>query len=447
MIPATKQILCSIMAVLFLLNSCAPAPVATPVAATKDPAVARLQQTVDSLLAAQNAQFTATPDLEKVQLQQTLDSLLATQTAQAQATPTPNPLQQTVQALGATQNAQQAAQQDVALQQTVDALFATQNAQSTQQVALAGPPPAAECAPASSTPVDSSTAPIIESLYPDTGETYGGKLVTIEGKNLIAQAGQKATFCFDGLQATDITCSSPELCTMKTPSNPKAGRVNVWLILNGQTVTLTEAFEYLNPPTVTLVDPNSGPPSGGTRVRIEGSGFTNRTAFYFGPGNQARTEACSPSECTVISPGIRSNQDTVVWVQAVERGAFSRLDTTASTKQTFKFLAPAKYACDALLIAPGSQGPFRPTEHFEIKWVVKNIGTNAWPAGQDIRFSSGSSGNMGTVSVVEIKKALQPNDTFTVAIDAIAPAKKGLHHMTWMVAGQGCALYVAIKVE
>ena len=236
---------------------------------------------------------------------------------------------------------------------------------------------------------------------------------------------------------------------MNTPANPKAGHVDVRVILSGQTITVAELFEYLTPPEVSLVNPNSGPISGGTSVRIQGSGFLDTTKFFFGPGNEARTEECSSSgsECTVISPGIKSDRDTVIWVQAVENGAYSELNTSSGTKQTFKYVAPAKYACDAYLIAPGSQGPFRPKDSFEIQWVVKNIGTNAWPAGQDVRFSSGSSGNMGTVSVVEIKKALQPNDTFTVAIDAKAPAKKGLHHMTWIVAGQGCALYVAIKVE
>jgi hypothetical protein len=449
MIPATKRILCSIIAVLFLLNSCAPAPAATPAAAaTEDAAVAQLQQTVDSLLAAQNALSTPTQDLEKVQLQQTLDSMLAVQTTQAQVTQTPHPLQQTVEALAATQAAQQATQQDVALQQTVDALFATQNAQSTQQVALEGPPPAAECVSAPpSTPADPNAVSTIESLYPDSGETYGGKTVTIEGKNLISPAGSKAVFCFGGLQATEVTCPSAERCTMNTPRNPKAGFVDVSAFLDGQTVTVAEAFEYLTPPTVSSVSPNSGPISGGTSVTISGSGFTETTTtFFFGAGNQSRTEECTPTQCTVISPGIKSDQDSVVWVQAVVGGAFSELDTSAGTRQTFKYAAPAKYACDAYLVSPG-QGPFKPREGFEIQWVVKNIGANAWPAGQDVRFSSGSSGNMSRVSVVEIKKALQPNDTFTIAIEAQAPGKKGLHHMTWVVAGQGCSLYVAIKVE
>lgn len=449
MIPSTKRILCSVVVIFFLLNSCAPAPAATPrPAATEDPAIAKLQETVDALLAAQSPQATLTPDLEKVQLQQTLDSLLAAQTAQAQATQTPHPLQQTVEALAATQAAQQATQQDIGLQQTVDALFATQNAQSTQQVALEGPPPATECVPAPATPADPNAAPIIESLFPDSGETYGGKLVTIEGKNLISQAGNKATFCFGGLQATEVICPSAERCTMNTPPNPKAGLVDVSAILDGHTVTVMEVFEYLTPPTVASVTPNSGPIRGGTSVIIEGSGFTeSTTTFFFGAGNQARTQECTSTQCTVISPGIKSDQDSVVWVQAVVGGASSELDTSSGTRQTFKYVAPANYACDAYRISPGGQGPFRPNESFEIQWVVKNIGTNAWPAGQDVRFSSGSSGNMATVSVVEIKQALQPNDTFTIAVDAKAPGKKGLHHMTWVVAGQGCALYVAINVQ
>lgn len=445
---AIKRMLFLLVAVILLLAACAPAP-----AATQDPAIGQVQQTLDALSAAQNSQSATTPDPEQVSLKQTLEALvaaLATQTAhEVSATPTPAtevpPLQLTMDALGTAQAAQQATEAQVSLEQTVNAVAAEQSAQGTQQ-ALTFPTPSQNCNISTSTPSASTAAPQppqITSVQPGKGETYGGTKVTITGSNFITSDNRRAEFCFGNFKAIVDQCTDTE-CTVISPSNRNAGDVDVIANIDGVTGTLEAGFRYLIPPTVISVSPNSGPITGGTRVTVQGTGFSTNTTFYFGI-NPARNVSCSPDQCTVISPGIDSNEEIVVWVQALEKGAKSQLDTSSSTQQTFKYTVAPRYACDAMLIAPSSMGPYEPGEGFRIKWVVKNIGTSAWPAGQDLKYSGGT--NMGEISSMEIGYSLQPNDTFTVAMDAKAPDNPGLYYMNWIVAGQSCSLYVAINVE
>src|SRR5258708_35069420 len=53
-------------------------------------------------------------------------------------------------------------------------------------------------------------------------------------------------------------------------------------VLTGRSFTVLSAFRYVAPMSVTSVTPSSGPYNGGTRVTIEGSGFTNPVALIIG---------------------------------------------------------------------------------------------------------------------------------------------------------------------
>jgi hypothetical protein len=439
---AIKRILYSAMVVMLLLNACAPAPAATSEPnAGEDSTVAQLKQTVEALSTAQNA-----PDPEKVALKQTIEALVATKTAEpaqnAQATQTPSPetekapLQQTLDAIGTVQVALQATQTYIPVEQTVNALAVAQSALGTQQ-ALAFPTPSEACDITTKTPTLQ-----IESLQPGRGETYGGTKVTIKLKNLTNQ-GDSSEFCFGDTKADDVKCTA-DTCTMKSPANKNAGEVAVIANVGGQIAVLPAGFTYLTPPSVSSVSPNQGSVSGGTRVTVLGSGFSNNTVFYFGP-NVGRTESCLPDQCIVISPSIQTDEEIVVWVQASEKGATSWLDTTATTRQTFKYLGRQKFACDAFLLTPKNKTVFKSGDSFTIKWIVKNIGTRPWPAGQIVKYSGGT--DMGLIRSFEIKDRLQPNNITTITVDAKAPQNKGLQYMTWSVTGQSCSLYIAIMVE
>jgi outer membrane murein-binding lipoprotein Lpp len=83
--------------------------------------------------------------------------------------------------------------------------------------------------------------------------------------------------------------------------------------------------------------------------------------------------------------------------------------------------------------------------NFEIKWFVRNTGTNAWASGVDIKYGSGP--QMTTSERVEISTALNPGEVYKITLNAKAPNKSGTHTMTWIVEGQLCYANVTITVK
>lgn len=411
-----KRIISTAVVVLFLLNACAPAPAPAP---TQDPALNEILQKVDSLVATQNVPPTQDPALEE--LKQQVQTLTAQQQALSEALLNP-----------------------------ADSAEASPDA----------PEPAATEAPVAVVTLEVKDCgqsevltPVIQRVDPEEGETYGGKSITIAGSNLVYLCGTEWTntrFLFGGQLATDVVCESAELCRLKSPRAVDQIQNTEVVIKADNNGNQSEGdafkFSYLVPPTVDQVSPNSGPISGGRVVTITGDNFSvDDTTFLFGE-EEATVQACAGSECRVISPALpNTNEDVVVWVRAVNGGAYSELDLSSETEQTFKYLATPRYACDAFPVTPKEKTIVGPGDGFRIKWIVRNIGTSPWPAGQDVRYSGGV--NMGEISSYEIGHSLQPNDSVTIEFDATAPTDPGLYYMTWTVAGQGCSLYVAIQVE
>lgn len=108
-------------------------------------------------------------------------------------------------------------------------------------------------------------------------------------------------------------------------------------------------------------------------------------------------------------------------------------------------VTPVKYKCDAYTQAPKDKEEVRPGENFRIKWIIVNTGTRALPAGVDVKYSGGS--QMTSVTRVEIPMALQPGESYTLVLDAVAPNEEGLQYMTWTVEGPLCFAYIAIEVK
>ena len=72
-----------------------------------------------------------------------------------------------------------------------------------------------------------------------------------------------------------------------------------------------EAHAQFAPPTVTNVNPNTGPPGGGTTVIITGTSFFGASAVSFG-GNPAAFTFNSPTQLTAISPPGAGTVDVIV---------------------------------------------------------------------------------------------------------------------------------------
>ena len=116
-----------------------------------------------------------------------------------------------------------------------------------------------------------NTAPLISSISPNSGPTAGGTTVTISGTGFAAGATVK----FGNTAATNVNVLGSTTITAVTPART-SGSVNV-VVTNpgGQSATSTSGYTYTGTaaPTVTGVNPTSGPTAGGTSITISGTGF------------------------------------------------------------------------------------------------------------------------------------------------------------------------------
>jgi hypothetical protein len=122
--------------------------------------------------------------------------------------------------------------------------------------------------------------PIPSAIQSPIGPPAGGSTVMIFGSNL---GGSAATVTFGGVPATNVTTPLPgNPLTVITGAHP-VGRVDVVVTDQYmQSGTLTDGFTYLDPPTISRVWPDWGPPTGGTQVTIKGAVFTTNAVVTIG---------------------------------------------------------------------------------------------------------------------------------------------------------------------
>lgn len=112
------------------------------------------------------------------------------------------------------------------------------------------------------------------------------------------------------------------------------------------------------------------------------------------------------------------------------------------------YVTPSPFDCTLTNNEPRDLTYFKKGKEFDIKWTIVNTGTKTIPANLDIKYYSGTVLMKDpTYTVREFGKDLKPGESITIIIDAIAPAKKGKHVMTWVVEGKLCYPYTAIMVE
>ena len=138
-------------------------------------------------------------------------------------------------------------------------------------------------------------APVISSLTPTSGPTFGLTSVTITGTGFTGATG----VTFDG--ATGILPAFVDDTTIivLTPPHP-AGPVDV-VVLSPNGDSLPGVFTYVGAPVIASLTPTSGPTAGGTVVDITGSGFTGATNVTFG-GAPASFTVNSDSSITATTP-------------------------------------------------------------------------------------------------------------------------------------------------
>jgi beta-mannanase len=142
------------------------------------------------------------------------------------------------------------------------------------------------------------TAPAITGVLPNSGSSSGGTSVTVTGTGFTGAT--KVTFA--GSAGTNLTVVNDSTINVISPAHA-IGAVNV--VVTTPTGMTSGAgvghFTYVGP-AVASVLPNSGPPAGGTRVTVVGSGFTGATKVTFGTAPGTNLTVVNDSTITVTSP-------------------------------------------------------------------------------------------------------------------------------------------------
>lgn len=150
--------------------------------------------------------------------------------------------------------------------------------------------------------------PTVTSITPGNGPATATTPVTILGTGFSVTVGA-TTIRFGGTQtaggtpATSVACSSTIRCTATAPLG--AGTVDVWVKVGTLTSFRSAGarFTYLDPPTITNINPASGSQTGGNLVTITGTRFVlDGTSFKFGAAAPVVGTCDSTTVCTVTVP-------------------------------------------------------------------------------------------------------------------------------------------------
>jgi hypothetical protein len=151
-------------------------------------------------------------------------------------------------------------------------------------------------------------APTVATVSPSSGPTTGGTTVNITGTNLTGAT----SVMFGSTAATAFTVNQDGSITATSPAS-QGGAVNVTVTTAGGTSATNSGDQYTYvapPPTVVIVNPNSGP--AGTPVTVSGTNFTGVTEVDFGSGNKASFTVNNSTTLTATAPAGTGTVDVTV---------------------------------------------------------------------------------------------------------------------------------------
>ena len=158
-------------------------------------------------------------------------------------------------------------------------------------------------------PADEFTYMQVTGVSPAAGPLAGGTPVTITGTGFTG-----ATLVdFGTTPVSNFTVnSSGTQITLTSPAG--TGTVDITVTGPGGTTIPSPAdeFTFLAAPEVTGVSPAAGPTSGGTRVTITGTSFTDATHVEFGTNAGTSVEVLSATQIAATSPAGTGTVDVVV---------------------------------------------------------------------------------------------------------------------------------------
>ena len=165
-------------------------------------------------------------------------------------------------------------------------------------------------------------APVLTSINPSSGLLAGGESVTIFGNRLSNVTDVK----FGTTTATSFTVVNSSTITAIVPPRP-VGSVNVFATNSSGTNAASVVYTYsavpLPVPTITDINPSTGPTSGGTSVNLVGTNFTSATSVTFNGVAGTGISVISDSSIEITTPAGTAGAAVVVVTTPVGTGSAS----------------------------------------------------------------------------------------------------------------------------
>src|SRR4051794_28301288 len=167
-----------------------------------------------------------------------------------------------------------------------------------------------------------------------SGPTAGGQRIQLLGSNFT----HVTSVMFGGYAGRSLRVASSHTIYVTSPPH-KPMRVPIRVFTNhGHSASAEGYYTYISAPTVTSVDPSTGPTSGGNRGTITGTRFLYLKAITFGsPAGAADSENAAAALTVTVPPGV---EGTVV----VRVRGFYGLSTTTGQYTYATPTAPANTA-------------------------------------------------------------------------------------------------------
>jgi hypothetical protein len=154
-----------------------------------------------------------------------------------------------------------------------------------------------------------AAAPAIGGLSTHAGPVKGGNTVTINGSGFTGVTG----VIFGSVRGTGIKVTSSSKLSVRAPAGAGAHYITVMTARGGaSTLTGRSIYNYLPAPSLTGINPHSGPAGGGTTVTITGANFAFVRSVDFGPKRGSRLVVISSSRIRIVSPAGTGTVDVFV---------------------------------------------------------------------------------------------------------------------------------------
>lgn len=152
-------------------------------------------------------------------------------------------------------------------------------------------------------------APAITRVQPRSGPVGGGVAVTITGSGFTGATAVS----FGSVAAASFEVQSASTITAVTPAET-AGVVDVSVTTPAATTIAAPSDHIAFTPTVDGLEPTAGPPAGGTKVTVTGTGFAlgeTKTRLEFGATRGSHVKCPTTTTCTVLTPAEPAGKVTV----------------------------------------------------------------------------------------------------------------------------------------